>query len=196
MSVQLPRKITYEEELNHDFAREVAEATGGDKLYACIQCGTCSGGCPVSPYMDYAPRRIVAMVRAGFEKKVLESSTIWLCASCYNCTVECPKQIKITDVMYALKQRAIKKGVYPSRFPIPVLAREFFDIVMRYGRNHESELLTRMFMKTNPLNALKQAFLGMRLFFTGRMGLLPHKIRARADGKGDLETIMKALDEK
>jgi len=189
------RKITYEEQLNNDFAREIAEETG-DKLYGCIQCGTCSGGCPVSPYMDYAPRRIIAMTRAGFERKVLESNTIWLCASCYNCTVECPKQIKITEVMYALKQRAIRKSVHPRRFTIPVLAKEFEDIVRRYGRSHESELLTRMFLKTNPFLMVKQALLGLRLFFTGRMAVFPDMIKARGGAKGDLETILRAVDEK
>jgi len=194
MSVKWPRTIKYEEELDRGFGDEIAATTGGESLYSCIQCGNCSGGCPVSIYMDYTPRRIIAMTRAGFKAEVLNSHTIWLCASCYNCTVNCSKQIRITDVMYALKRRAIQEGIHAKRFPIPILAREFFNCVMRYGRNHESELLVRLYLKTNPFAMLKQAMLGLKLFLRGRMPLLPHRAAKRADKKGDLRTIMNALE--
>ena len=122
--LEIHRRIKYQEELDLDFADQVAAMPGAADLKRCIQCGTCSATCPVSLYMDLTPRRVVAMTRAGFKKEVLESNTIWLCASCYSCTVECPKGIKITDIMYALKRLAIQEGAYPKRFPTPVLARE------------------------------------------------------------------------
>ena len=188
------RKIKYESDLDQHFSEEIARASGGEKLHTCIQCGNCSGACPVSIYMDYTPRRIIAMTRAGFKQEVLNSHTIWLCASCYNCTVQCPKEIKITDIMYALKQRAITDGVHPRRFPVPVLAREFFNIVLRYGRNHESELLIRMYWKTNIFAMVKQAMLGLKLFLRGRLPIFPEKIKS--GGKGDLRTIMRALEKR
>ena len=40
--------------------------------------------------------------------RVVKSNTIWLCTSCYYCTVRCPAGIKITDLMYELKRMAIK----------------------------------------------------------------------------------------
>jgi len=188
------RKIKYESELDHDFGAQITTKSRGETLNACIQCGTCSGTCPMSIYMDHSPRKIIAMTRAGFRDEVLDSKTIWLCASCYSCTVECPKQIRITDVMYALKQEAIQKKVYPKHFPVPVLAREFYTTVMRYGRSHESELLVRMYLKTNPFLMIRQAFLGLGLFLRGRMPILPEKIKARHGAKGDLLTIMHAVD--
>ena len=123
------RLIKYEAELDKDFAGEIAKMAHGEKFYTCIQCGTCSATCPVSHFMDFTPRKIIAMVREGFREEVLGSFTIWLCASCYSCTADCPREIKITDVMYALKQLAIKEGIYPKRFPIPVMAQEFYKIV-------------------------------------------------------------------
>ena len=69
---------------------------------------------------------------------MLESATPWLCASCYECQVRCPRDIKVTDIMYALKRRAIEKGMYPKRFPIPVLAKAFYNMVATHGRNSES----------------------------------------------------------
>ena len=50
--------------------------------------------------------------------------------------MECPREIRITDIMYALKQRAIQEGIYPKRFPIPVLAREFSEMVQKQRPHH------------------------------------------------------------
>ena len=184
------KKIKYEGELAHGFADEIVALPGGEKLKHCIQCGTCSGMCPLSSYMDYTPRRIIAMVRAGFKGEVLGSLTNWLCASCYSCTVECPKDIKITDIMYALKQKAIEEGVYPKRFKIPALAREFFNLVKETGRNSEPFLLMRLYLHTNPFAALKQAGLGMKYITTGRFRLEKDKIK----GVDELNKILSAVE--
>lgn len=184
------RKIKYEAELDPGFADEIASIPGGEKLFKCIQCGTCSGACPLSPDMDYTPRQIIAMIRAGFKGEVLSSHTCWLCASCYACTVECPKGVKITDIMYATKRLAIREGVYPKKFAIPVLAREFFSGVENQGRSTESRLIMRLYLKTNPFKMLKQAGLGLRLFTRGRMGLGAESI----ERKGELKALLKSIE--
>jgi quinone-modifying oxidoreductase subunit QmoC len=183
------RKIKFESEIDHDFPAQIASIPGGTNIYNCIQCGTCSGMCPLSPYMDYTPRQIVAMIRAGFKGEVLNSYTTWLCASCYSCTVECPKEIKLTDIMYAAKRLAIREGVYPKRFPIPILANEFFKSVANNGRCSETWILLNLFLKTNPLKLLGQAKLGWRLLKTGRMSIKKESIERKAE----LKNIMKAL---
>ena len=83
------RRIKYEHELDHNFGEEIASHAYGERLMSCIQCGTCSATCPVSHYMDYTPRKVIAMTREGFKEEVLNSLTIWLCASCYSCMVQC-----------------------------------------------------------------------------------------------------------
>ena len=176
-NTEIQRRIKYESELDPGFAARIAAAAYGEKMFSCIQCGTCSGTCPVSHYMDFTPRRIIAMVRAGFKDEILNSTTIWLCASCYSCTCECPKEIKITDVMYALKQEAIAQRKYPPRFPLPVLAREFFRNVMKTGRNSEGPLMITLFLKTNPFGMLKNSLLAFRLFRTGRLSLRKEGMR-------------------
>ncbi|MBN2326175.1 MAG: 4Fe-4S dicluster domain-containing protein [Candidatus Omnitrophica bacterium] len=184
------RKIKYQAELDMNFGREISEKYGGENLHQCIQCGTCSATCPMSLYMDYTPRRLVAMTREGFKDEVLKSFTIWLCASCYSCTVDCPKEIKITQLMYAFKQKAIEEGVYPKRFATPVLAREFFKNVRRWGRSNEGILLMNMFLKTNPFKLFKQSFLGMKLLWKGRMPLKIEKIK----GMNELKPILDAVE--
>ena len=186
--LDIQRRVKYQEELDADFAHQVAAMPGAADLNRCIQCGTCSATCPVSIYMDLTPRQVVAMTRAGFKKEVLKSNTIWLCASCYSCTVECPKGIKITDIMYALKRRAIAEGVYPKRFPTPVLAKEFFRKVRKTGRSNEGQIATAMILKTNPFKFLKQIPLGLKLLFRGRMSLFTEKM------SGDRRQLQDLLD--
>lgn len=184
------RMIKYEVERDPQFAGWVAGVIGGERVRNCIQCGLCSASCPLSPYMDYTPRRLIHMAREGFKRDVLGSFTIWLCTSCYSCTVECPRRIRVTDVMYALKRRAIEDGVYPKRFPIPVLASEFGAMIRRKGRVTESWLILRVFLKTAIIRLLGMSKLGSKLFFSGRMGLVPESIRDRKQ----LQTLLDAVE--
>src|ERR1017187_2980358 len=103
------RKLKFQREADPEWARLVSERPGCEGLFSCLQCGACSGTCPLSNYMDFSPRRIVALVREGFRKDALSSKTIWLCASCYSCAVHCPRQIHITDIMYRSEERRVGK---------------------------------------------------------------------------------------
>ena len=183
------RRIKFESELDLAFGERVAERAYGQKLLSCIQCGTCSATCPLSHYMDYTPRKIIAMTREGFKDEVLNSLTIWLCASCYSCQVQCPRQIHITDVMYALKREAIARGFYPAHHPIPVLARSFYERVFAQGRNTESRLLITLYLRTNPLVMLREAFLGFHLWRKGRLSLKKESIAGRKDLRKMLNAV-------
>jgi heterodisulfide reductase subunit C len=191
---EIRRRLKYESELDSEFKEKIAEVAHGEKIYSCIQCGTCSATCPVSHYMDFTPRKIIQMVREGFRNEVLSSSTVWLCASCYSCTVECPKGIKITDVMYALKREAIESGYYPKRFPTSVLANNFFKQVLNNGRNSEGPLLLKMYLKTNPLILFKNMALGYKLWKNGRLSLKTEKIKHKGDLKKLLDGVEKARE--
>jgi heterodisulfide reductase subunit C len=177
--------------VNPAFPAEIMAKPGGEALRDCTQCGTCSGACPMSVHMDLTPRRIIALTRAGLERDVLESATPWMCASCYECQVRCPREIKVTDVMYALKRRAIEKGMYPKRFPIPVLARAFYKMVATHGRNSESRLVIELALRTNPLSLLKMAPVGIKLLKTGRMVLGQDRIMVPKE----LKAILDAMEE-
>jgi len=95
--------------VNPAFPAEIMAQPGGEALRDCIQCGTCSGACPVAVHMDLTPRRIIALTRAGLEADVMASSTPWLCASCYECQVRCPREIKVTEAIAEVKM-AITSG--------------------------------------------------------------------------------------
>ncbi|MGO9750561.1 MAG: 4Fe-4S dicluster domain-containing protein [Solirubrobacteraceae bacterium] len=183
------RWVKRQSRIDPSFADEIAGIPGGDRLRECIQCGTCSGVCPLSAYMDYTPRCLIAMTHAGMKDEVLGSFSIWVCAGCYACTTACPKEIPITDMMYALKRTAIREGVHPRRFATPILAREFIGSVDRWGRNTESRLAISLYLKTRPRLLLQDAPLARRLHRRGRMGLRRHSIRQRAQLRTMLRTV-------
>jgi heterodisulfide reductase subunit C len=192
--MELQRTIKYEADRVRGFGREVMSVPGCELLESCIQCGTCSGVCPLSIYMDYSPRQVMALTRSDFKREVLGSYTIWLCASCYDCTVECPRQIRITDIMYELKQRAIKEGVDRKGFATPALAKSFYAMVHKNGRITESLLVMQMLLKCGLLNAVKSGFgmwrLGLNLIKTGRFSLKSESIK----GIDELAKMLKIAD--
>jgi hypothetical protein len=83
--------------------------------------------------------------------------------------------------MYALKQRAIQEGIYPKHFPIPVLAKEFYEMVRSQGRITEMPLVMRLFFKTDWLAALSSWRLGIGVMRTGRFSLKSEHIERRAE---------------
>lgn len=182
--------VLYEQALQLDFLDEVYEIPGGERIKECIQCGTCSGSCPVSWAMEETPRRLFAMIRAGMRDQVLDSTTIWTCASCYKCTVRCPQEIKITDIMYILKRMAIREKRERSRYH-QALSRSFVALVNRYGRNHETSLMTRFLLKTKPTGAFQAAPIGLALWTHGR---LPLKASGVRDIEGLRRIVAKALE--
>jgi len=180
----------YAEDVNPAFPAEIMAKPGGEALRDCIQCGTCSGACPLSVHMDLTPRRVIALTRAGLERDVLESATPWMCASCYECQVRCPRGLKVTDIMYALKRRAVEKKIYPKRFPIPVLANQFFKMVASRGRNSETWLVVQLFLRTRPMALLGMAPQGLKLIRTGRLAVK----RDRIANTKQLKTLLDAVE--
>jgi heterodisulfide reductase subunit C len=88
---------------------EVEEISGED-LLACNQCGKCSAGCPVASVMDLLPSQVIRMAQLGMEE-VLESNTIWICASCLTCVTRCPKGVSLPRLMEALREVSLRDGV-------------------------------------------------------------------------------------
>ena len=119
--------------------------------------------------MELLPRQLVALVRAGETDGLMRGRSIWVCTSCYACTVECPKQIPITDAIYTLKRESMQRDLYPRRFPSPVMVRAFVGSVDRWGRSTESWISVTLYLRTRPLALLRNAPLALRLLRTGRM---------------------------
>ena len=97
---------TYASE-NESFKARVEELSGED-IDLCFQCGACSSGCPLTVEMDLLPSTVIRYAQLGLED-VLDSKTIWVCSTCFNCEVRCPRGIDIANVMEALRQMMLRK---------------------------------------------------------------------------------------
>ncbi len=177
------------EELSTHFLSEVRRIPGGERIDLCIQCGTCSGSCPTAILMDYSPREIISALRAGMLDRVLMSNTVWLCTSCYYCTVRCPQDIKFTDIMYELKRLGAEYGLFPKDAKAPVMAKLFIEHVDEFGRNQETNLMVRYYLKTGLADAFKNAGRGFKLLSKGRLSTRTTKIK----GVNQLRKIREVL---
>ncbi|MBX5329036.1 CoB--CoM heterodisulfide reductase subunit C [Candidatus Bathyarchaeota archaeon A05DMB-5] len=111
------------------FSDEIRSQLGGETITLCYQCGTCASSCPVAKTTErYNPRDIIRLSLLGEKQEVLSGGAIWLCSSCYNCQERCPQKVEIADVIYALRNIAIKEG------HIPNIYSEFATGLMNEGR--------------------------------------------------------------
>ena len=83
------------------------EELSGENIDLCFQCGGCSSGCPLTEEMDLLPSTVIRYAQLGMEE-VLESATPWVCVTCFNCEVRCPRGIDIANVMEAVRQTLLR----------------------------------------------------------------------------------------
>lgn len=82
---------------------------GLEKIRACINCGTCTGGCPSGRRTAYRTRSAIRKALTG-DESVLEDIDIWLCSTCYYCYERCPRNIPVTDMIIKLRNMAVEEG--------------------------------------------------------------------------------------
>lgn len=168
--------------LDPGFKMEVIEA-GGEGISACYQCGTCSGGCPSVQDMDYTPRQIIRMVNFGMRDKVLSAKTPFICASCYQCQMRCPRDVKITEIMAAIKSLAIKYNYASKSTRGPAFYTSFNEIVYNLGRQFEPMLMLKATFKSRDnfgdkiKNLIRSAPMGIEFMKRGKLPLAPHKVK-------------------
>ena len=105
MIVQLTK-----EKISDPFVDKVQQLSG-QKLMSCYQCGKCSAGCPGVSQMDILPNQIIRYAQLGLKDVLLESRSIWICASCMTCNTRCPKGINVAEVIEAIRQHLLRKSV-------------------------------------------------------------------------------------
>ena len=129
------------ERYGNDFLKEVeANVEEGDWVKMCMQCGVCSGSCPLGPHWEHPPQEIFMMIRAGKRVEVLQSSSMWMCTSCYNCIVRCPRELPITHIMHGLAHYADRLGLAPKEQPTRKFAKLFWKNLAKTGRVNELKL--------------------------------------------------------
>jgi len=119
-------------QLDCSLVDEIAAEPGGEHIRRCFACGTCTASCPVREVTErYNPRRIIHMALLGLREPVLSSDFIWLCSTCYSCYERCPQDVRITELMHAVKNVAVRHGYIHASFRAQV------DLLGRHGRLYE-----------------------------------------------------------
>ena len=166
--------------ISHDTIRapfqETLEKDCGEKVRNCYQCGKCSAGCPISFQMDYLPNQIIRMVQLGMEEQVLSSSTIWLCASCFTCTVRCPREIDVAEIMDYLRRCAYKKRIIPlEETEIPLFNKIFLRNIELFGRLYEMGLIGMFNILSGEF--FKDMSVAPRMFLKRKISIFPQRIK-------------------
>ena len=170
------------------FARWVyGHVDGGDRLALCMQCGTCSGSCPIGTQMDYGPRKLFMMIRAGLKEKVLTSNTLWNCVSCYNCVVRCPRKVPVTYILHDLATLAVREGYAEATHSDNALfAKAFWWSATKYGRTDERLVTAKYYFAFGMSEGYKRGMANMKIALgmvrTKRMNIgMPHKVKETSE---------------
>jgi heterodisulfide reductase subunit C2 len=101
--------------LDPDFKFRVAREPGGGQIKKCFSCGVCSARCPIEKIEpEYNPRRIIRMILLGMEEELLKEEFLWHCSTCYTCQESCPQEVDFTEVIFVLRNMAVRKGLAPA----------------------------------------------------------------------------------
>lgn len=170
------------------FVDEIASIPGGEDIYSCIQCGTCTASCPNADKMEHTPSELIAMTWAGLRKEVLTSNTMWYCLSCYLCTVRCPRGIKQTELMHALEYLAVREGLSHKGTLTPAMYRSFNHFACSLGSLPEFGFMTWFYFFTNPLRAWRALPLAISMVRHGRLSIWARRLTP--EGSSQLRAIL------
>ncbi|MEM3703852.1 MAG: (Fe-S)-binding protein [Candidatus Bathyarchaeia archaeon] len=100
----------------------------------CMQCGKCSGSCPLFSKSRLNPRRLMleiayttTPVRTYPPLNIYERSDVWDCTTCSTCSSYCPRDAKPLDVVIQLRSIFIERG------SIPRTLADVLEAVYKYG---------------------------------------------------------------
>jgi quinone-modifying oxidoreductase subunit QmoC len=95
-----------------DFIRALREQVG-DCFLKCMQCGTCSATCAVSPDAAPFPRKEMIWAVWGLKDRLLADPDVWLCYNCGDCSTTCPRGARPGDVLMAVRREIVMQHAAP-----------------------------------------------------------------------------------
>ena len=136
------------------------------------------------------------MIRANKRDDVLQSSSMWMCTSCYNCIVRCPRGLPITHIMHGLAHYADRLGVAPEDQPTRKFAKKFWKNLAKTGRVNELKLgMSLYFMNgfgEGVKTSLKMKDVGLGMLKAKRM--TPKEMMGGGHGCKDAKGLHAILD--
>jgi heterodisulfide reductase subunit C/nitrate reductase gamma subunit len=97
------------------FQGELLLSDQASSFSACFGCQTCTNVCPVvanyenpKEVLGMLPHQIMYATGLGIKDLAFGSNMLWDCLTCYQCQEQCPQGVKVTEVLYELKNLAIR----------------------------------------------------------------------------------------
>jgi heterodisulfide reductase subunit C len=98
------------------FRSDLSLSAQASTFSVCFGCQSCTTVCPVVANFDnpeevlgMLPHQIMHACGLGVRDLALGSNMLWDCLTCYQCQEHCPQGVTITDVLYELKNVAVKQ---------------------------------------------------------------------------------------
>ena len=188
------------EKYRNNFLHEVEQKVDdGEWVKMCMQCGVCAGSCTFGPDWEHTPQKIFMMIRAGKREEVLSSHSMWMCTSCYNCMVRCPRQLPITHIMHGLASYAHRLGLAPKKQPTRDFSLIFWDNCTKTGRVNELRMTISVYFREGFVSGIKKMWalrdIGRGLFFAKRLNPMELFVSHGCKDKDGLRRALKKADE-
>ncbi|MDY6793787.1 MAG: (Fe-S)-binding protein [Actinomycetota bacterium] len=108
-------------------------------LLGCIQCGRCTGGCPVAMRTPLNVRCFMYNTQNEDRLEELsEQPEIWDCTTCFACAARCPKGLEPLEVLIGLRSLQIEEGrIQPT-------VRDALESIFKDGNPWSSPRAKRM----------------------------------------------------
>ncbi len=84
------------------------------ELFGCIQCGKCTGGCPVARKTVLNIRSLIYDMLVEPEVDVKAHPELWDCTCCFTCVERCPKDVRPADLIIGLRGQLVEGGRIPE----------------------------------------------------------------------------------
>lgn len=89
----------------------ITEVISNSRALLCLECGKCTGVCPVSRFnRGYSPRILLNRALRGLNSDLLKDKNIWSCLTCKLCDETCPAGINYIDLTQMIRFEAQKFG--------------------------------------------------------------------------------------
>jgi len=94
---------------------QVREIAREFDLYGCIQCGKCTGGCPMTLKTELNIRRLIyRTLVAGRSFDLSDVEVLWDCTTCNTCTARCPKDVNPMEFIVGMRSALVEGGRVPA----------------------------------------------------------------------------------
>lgn len=108
----LKEKALSESEVNP----EKVEEEIGEVFKGCMQCGTCTGVCPITQISSYSPRLVLRNISLDRCNDINVDEASWNCVTCNSCVEHCPRGIGIVDLVKSVREQTVTGKALPSQY--------------------------------------------------------------------------------